>query len=330
MHTHSTITPAKASKPESITQYLSYLAVEKTSSKNTIASYRYDLAKLEEWATSNKGKTIQELTHKDISQWAIFLSRDKHLNPRSITRAVTVARGFFSFLVLDKHIRRNPADGVFTPQSGHKLPTFLTIEEVDRLFAAPDTATLRGVRDRAILELLYAAGLRVSELASLRQRDIHIKTRHLRVSGKGEKEREVPIGRSCIKWLRRYNFLRANRKPLRFAFANQGTSFILTAEGVDREQPMTRDAIWLLVKKYATLARIEDVSPHTLRHTFATHLLQNGADSRSVQILLGHSDISTTQIYLHITTNRLKDVYRRHHPRGRDRHGASADASLTG
>lgn len=317
MREYSITTPAKAPTLDLVEQYLNYIAVEKSSSSNTIASYGYDLAKLEEWSMA-EGKRIEELTSRDLRQWVTVLSRDKHLSPRSVARAVSVARGFFFFLMLDRHIRRNPADDLYLPQSGHKLPRFLTIEEVDRLFSVPDVGTLRGVRDRAILELLYAAGLRCSEIATLRQSDIHIKARKLRTTGKGEKQREVPIGKSCVKWLRRYTFMRANRDPKRIAFANQGTRTLLLPGAGHLERPMTRGLIWRTVKKIAKIAGLENVSPHTLRHSFATHLLQNGADSRSVQLLLGHSDISTTQIYLHITTDRLRQVYEQRHPRARN------------
>ncbi|MEK6281580.1 MAG: tyrosine recombinase [Acidobacteriota bacterium] len=326
MRSHSTTTPAKAAKSDLTEQFLLHLEREKGRTQNTLLSYRYDLKKLANWANGN-GKTIHELTRQDLRQWMITLSRDQHLNPRSVTRAVSAVRGFFSFLVLDKRVTQNAGAGLLTPKGDHKLPQFLTVEEVNKLFAVPDTATLRGVRNRAILELMYSAGLRVSEVATLQQRDIDLKGRRLRITGKRQKQRIALIGKSCITWLRRYTFLRANRNPERVAFAAQGDSVVLTSqpEDIQREQPMTRRSIHHMVTRYAKLAGFENVSPHTLRHSFATHLLQGGADSRSVQTLLGHSDISTTQIYLHITTDRLRDVYNQHHPRGLDPRGTLAD-----
>jgi integrase/recombinase XerD len=323
MRKHSTTARHKAPKPDLVTQFLLHLEQEKGRTRNTISSYRYDLQKLSAWATK-EGKRIEELERPDLRLWMKALTLDQHLNPQSVTRAVSAARGFFSFLLLDKHVTHDAADGLLTPKGDHKLPRFLTIEEINRLFAAPNVSTVRGARDRAILETLYAAGLRASEVTTLKQRDIDLKRRRLKVTGKGEKQRMTLIGRSCVKWLRRYTFMRANPDPDRIAFASQGGRIELKGGDAKSEQPMTRGAIHKMVRKYAKIVGLRNVSPHTLRHSFATHLLQGGADSRSVQMLLGHSDISTTQIYLHITTDRLRDVYNHHHPRGGDHHGESA------
>lgn len=324
MQSNSITACKKAPKPDLEIQFLQHLEQEKGRTRNTIDSYRFDLNKLSAW-TISQGKRIDALTRQDLRQWIAKLTRDEQLNPRSVTRAISTVRGFFSFLVLDRRLKRNPAEGLYTPKCDHNLPGFLTTEEIDRLFAVPDTRTIRGVRDRAIMETLYAAGLRVSELANLRQRDIDLKGRRVKVNGKGQKQRMALIGRSSVRWLRRYAFVRGNQDPERMAFASQGIRRILTTEGISHEQPVTRQDILNLVQKYAERAGLQNVSAHTLRHTFATHLLQGGADSRSVQLLLGHSDISTTQIYLHITTDRLRDVYNHHHPRGRDHHGTETD-----
>ncbi|MEP6913664.1 MAG: tyrosine recombinase, partial [bacterium] len=223
-----------------------------------------------------------------------------------VARAVSAARGLFRFLMLDGHIKSHPTEDLDTPQRFAYLPQFLTEDEINSLLSAPDVSKEEGVRDRALLELMYAAGLRVSELILMKQTDVDINSGLVSCHGKGSKERLVPIGKSAIHWLQQYASLKsAYGKPaLPFLFLNRG-------------KPLTRQFAWAMIKRYAARAGVKDISPHTLRHSFATHLLQNGADSRSVQALLGHSDISTTQIYTHITDRRLRETYDRHHPRSR-------------
>ena len=283
-------------------EFLAYIQVEKGLARQTLESYARDLARLNDWATNN-GKLIHELTRGDLRKWIASLSREG-LAPTSVSRAVSAARGFFKFLMLDGHIKRHPAEELDTPQRVAYLPKFLTEDEMNRLLTAPDVSTEQGVRDRAMLELMYAAGLRVSELLSLRQTDLDILAGLVVCHGKGSKQRRVPIGKSAIHWLQQYAAVKASYGK------STSTYFFL-----HRGKPLSRQLAWALIRGYAVQVGIKNVSPHTLRHTFATHLVQRGADSRSVQALLGHSDLSTTQIYTHITDRHLRSAYDRHHPR---------------
>ena len=293
-----------------IKEYLTYIQVEKGLARNTLQSYARDLARLESWA-SKTNKTAAELGRPDLRKWIAELSREG-LAPSSVARAVSAARGFYRFLMLDGHIKSHPAEDLDTPQKFSYLPRFLTEEEIDRLFAAPDIATEEGIRDRAMLELMYAAGLRVSELVSMKQSDVDLHAGVVICHGKGSKERHVPVGKSAIHWLQRYDAVKA-------AYGEPAYLNLFLARG----KPLTRHLAWAIIKGYAESVGLQNVSPHTLRHSFATHLLQHGADSRSVQALLGHSDISTTQIYTHITDRHLRTAYDNHHPRARA--AASAD-----
>lgn len=281
------------------------MQVEKGLAQNSLESYRRDLARLEQWAASQR-KSVESLTRQDLRGWIAQLSRDG-LAPSSVSRTVSAARGFYRFLMLDGHIKEHPAEDLSTPQRMAHLPRFLTVEEMERLLAAPDIETDEGLRDRAMLELMYAAGLRVSELVKLRRADINLDAGLVSCHGKGSKERHVPIGKSATEWLQKYVGARAR--------AGKAQSPYLFLSGLGA--PLTRTFAWAMIKRYAERAGLENVSPHTLRHSFATHLLQRGADSRSVQALLGHSDISTTQIYTHITDRHMRATYDRHHPRAR-------------
>lgn len=287
-----------------IKEYLTYIQVEKGLARNTLESYARDLARLERWANKTT-KTVADLARPDLRKWIAQLSREG-LAPSSVARAVSAARGFYRFLMLDGHIKSHPAEDLDTPQKFSYLPRFLTEEEIDRLFATPDISTEAGIRDRAMLELLYAAGLRVSELISMKQTDVDVHVGVVICHGKGSKERHVPVGKSAIHWLQQYAAIRAGYG--KSAYAN-----LFLARG----KPLTRQLAWATIKGYAEKVGLQNVSPHTLRHSFATHLLQHGADSRSVQALLGHSDISTTQIYTHITDRHLRKAYDNHHPRAR-------------
>lgn len=287
-----------------IKEYITYIQVEKGLGRHTLSSYASDLARLERWANKS-GKTAAELSRPDLRRWIAHLSREG-LAPSSVGRAVSAARGFYRFLMLDGHIKTHPAEDLDTPQKFSYLPRFLTEDEIDQLFAAPDISTEVGIRDRAILELMYAAGLRVSELVTMKQTDFDSQTGVVICHGKGSKQRLVPVGKSAIHWVQQYNSIRAGYG--RSAYAN-----LFLARG----KPLTRHVAWAMIKGYAEKIGLRRVSPHTLRHSFATHLLQHGADSRSVQALLGHSDISTTQIYTHITDRHLRTAYDNHHPRAR-------------
>lgn len=292
----------KSPQRDLIKEFLTYIQVEKGLARHTLESYARDLARLDKWATKS-GKQIQELERPDLRKWIAQLSREG-LAPSSVARAVSAARGLFRFLMLDGHIKKHPTEDLDTPQRFAYLPQFLTEEEINRLMSAPDVGTEEGVRDRALLEVMYAAGLRVSELVTLKQTDVDVHAGLLVCHGKGSKERGVPIGKSAVHWLQQYSAIKASYgKPASASmFVNRG-------------KPLTRQFAWAMIKRYAAKAGLKDISPHTLRHSFATHLLQNGADSRSVQALLGHSDISTTQIYTHITDRQLRSSYDKHHPR---------------
>jgi integrase/recombinase XerD len=285
-------------------EFLTYLQVEKGLARHSIDSYRRDLDRLQTWANKH-GKEASELTRADLRKWIASLSREG-LAPTSIARAVSATRGFFKFLMLDGHIKSHPAEDLDTPQRFAYLPKFLTEDEINRLLAAPDISTEEGIRDRAVLEILYATGLRVSELVNLKQDDVDLLAGLVKCHGKGNKERRVPLGKSAIHWLQQYSAVKAS-------YGKQSTPYVFLHRG----RPFTRQFAWSMIKNHAEKVGIKHVSPHTLRHSFATHLLQHGADSRSVQALLGHSDISTTQIYTHITDMHLRSAYDRHHPRAR-------------
>ena len=294
----------KTSQRDFIKDHLTYLQVEKGLARHTLESYRRDLARLDRWA-GKAGKPVADLTRPDLRKWIANLSREG-LAPSSVARAVSAARGFFKYLMLDGHIKHHPAEDLDTPQKFSYLPKFLTEEEIDRLFATPDVSTAEGIRDRAMLELMYAAGLRVSELVNLKQAEVDVHSGIVNCHGKGSKERRVPVGKSAIHWLQQYTALKSGygKSPYPNLFLHRG-------------KPLTRQLAWTMIKTYAEKIGLQHVSPHTLRHSFATHLLQHGADSRSVQALLGHSDISTTQIYTHITDRHLRAAYDNHHPRAR-------------
>lgn len=297
------MTTERASRRNLVREYLTYLQVEKGLAGNSLQSYRRDLVRLEEWA-ARSGKQVEELARTDLRAWIASLSREG-LAPSSVSRATSAARGFYRFLMLDGHIKRHPAEDLDTPQGSAHLPRFLSEDEMERLLAAPDTATEEGLRDRAILELMYASGLRISELVSLKTSDVDMDAGLLSCHGKGSKERRIPVGKSASRWLELYRTARARRSR------THDPRLFVTSLGA----PLTRQSVWAAIKRYSERASLEHVSPHTLRHSFATHLIQRGADSRSVQSLLGHSDISTTQIYTHITDRHLRATYNRHHPR---------------
>jgi len=285
-------------------EFLNYIQVEKGLARHTLDSYRRDLNRLSEWAAKNN-KELSELTRADLRKWIASLSRDG-LAPTSVARAISTARGFFKFLMLDGHITHHPAEDLDTPQRFNYLPKFLTEDEINQLLSAPDISTEEGIRDRTILELMYATGLRVSEMVGLKQPDVDLMTGLLTCHGKGNKERRVPMGKSAIHWLQQYLSVKAG-----YGKATSPNLFL------HHGKPFTRQLAWSMIKKHSERAGISNVSPHTLRHSFATHLLQHGADSRSVQALLGHSDISTTQIYTHISDMQLRSAYIRHHPRAK-------------
>jgi integrase/recombinase XerD len=288
-----------------IREYLSYLRVEKGLAKNSLIAYENDLAKLKSWTDKN-GLQIEPLTRQDLREFLIDLAATKLLD-NSRRRLISSLRGFYKFLMIDGHAKVNPAENLDLPQKGHYLPKFLTQEEIEKLLMIPDVSTEIGLRDRALIELMYASGLRVSEAVGLKIGDVDIESGILTTTGKGSKTRRVPVGTSAIEWLKSYLTLR--RKKERIEVQN----LFVTPSG----SPLSRQAIYKIVNTHAITAGFENVSPHTLRHSFATHLVQNRADIRSVQQMLGHVDISTTQIYTHMTDAHLRESYDRFHPRSR-------------
>jgi integrase/recombinase XerD len=286
-----------------VREYLSYLQVEKGLSRNSWENYARDLRRLQVFADKNSLE-ITNLSRGDLRRWIADLSREG-LSPTSVGRMTSAARGFYKFLLLDGHIKQNPAEDLDAPQKGFYLPRFLREDEIESLFAVPDTEIETGLRDRAILEVLYASGLRVSESINLKIGDVDFDAGILKCDGKGSKQRRVPLGKSALLWLQKYLDERATNDNLK-----NNLLFVSKAGNA-----ISRQDVYNLVKNAAEKCGLENVSPHTLRHSFATHLMQRGADSRSVQAMLGHSDISTTQIYTHLTENHLKATYEQHHPR---------------
>jgi integrase/recombinase XerD len=289
-----------------IREYLLYLQVEKGLAASSVESYRGELEKLRAWAAAQE-RAPQELGQEELRQLLMSLSR-AGLSPRTINRALSAFRGFYRFLLVDGHRDTDPTANLQSPQFGQKLPRFLTEEEVGRLLSAPDTSTAQGVRDRTIIELLYATGLRVSELISLKQGSVNVDTGLLTCTGKGSKQRQIPVGRGALGWLLKHEGTR------RALLSGKDSDRLFVKPG---GRPLTRMCVWETLRRHAESAGLRDVSPHVLRHSFATHLLEHGADTRSVQAMLGHSDLQTTQIYTHVTGDRLRSVYEKHHPRAR-------------
>lgn len=288
-----------------IREYLTYCRVEKGLAANSIESYATDLDRLKDWCTRN-GFDIQELSRQDLREWLIDLGSEK-LSENSKRRLTSSVRGFYKFLMFEGHISKNPAEDLVLPQKGQYLPRFLNQAEVEMLLATPDVSTETGLRDRAILELMYACGLRVSEAASLRLSDVDIDSGILTTTGKGSKTRRVPVGSSAVEWLKSYLAVRRKKQDISI------DKMFVSPNG----HPINRQTIYTFITEYAQKCGLQDVSPHTLRHSFATHLVQNNADIRSVQQMLGHADISTTQIYTHVTSAQLKKSYERFHPRSK-------------
>jgi integrase/recombinase XerD len=288
-----------------IDTYLSYLRDVRRMSPNTIESYARDLAGLANFA-EKLGRDVVSLERRDLEAYVRSLMASG-LSPRSTARAVACVRGFYRFAAVEQQQEGSPADDLRAPRAWAALPKFLDLEEVDRLLAQPDTATPRGMRDKALISVLYATGLRVSELISLKLSNLHLDDGYVTCIGKGDKERIVPIGQDATDWVKRYL---AESRP-RLAASGSRWLFV-NARGT----PLSRVGFWKLLKEYGIKAGISrSISPHVLRHSFATHLLDRGADLRAIQMMLGHADLSTTQIYTHVLEARLRAVYDRFHPR---------------
>ena len=289
-----------------IDAYLDHLRVERRLADHTLESYARDLTALAQFA-AGRGAHIESLDRQALE---LFVREQvtRGLSPRSVARMVAAVRGCYRFLVVDRRLDRNPADDLRPPRAWPALPKFLSLDEVDALIAQPDVTTTLGVRDRAMIELLYATGLRVTELVAVRQSDLHLEERYLTCVGKGSKERLVPIGDEAGRWIREYQagarreLLKGRSSPRLFVNARGGS--------------LSRVGFWKILKQHGRRARLPPtLSPHVVRHSFATHLLERGADLRAIQLMLGHADLSTTQIYTHVLETRLRKVYDRFHPR---------------
>ncbi len=294
----------EAEDQQLIDRFIDAMWMEHGLSRNTLASYRSDLNGLRKASD----RSLHTLTAADLQA---YLQRriGTGTSPRTVARFVSVFRRFYRFLSREGVIDIDPSQEIDAPRLGRPLPGSLTEDEVERLLRAPDTGRPEGIRDRCMLELLYATGLRVSELVGLRPEQVSLTQGVLRVSGKGGKERLVPMGEEALEWLQRY--LREARQAI---LGQRQSDYLFPSR---RSAQITRQAFWHLIRRHARRAGIgKALSPHTLRHAFATHLLNHGADLRVVQMLLGHSDLSTTQIYTHVARARLQEIHDRHHPRG--------------
>ena len=290
-----------------VDSFLSALRLEKGLSENTIKAYSNDCQDFNKWLSSNKKYRAVAATEADIENYLKHL-RVIDLSNSSINRKLSSLKHFFNYLSKTKLLKSNPVMNISGPKNSKVLPKSLSIIDVNSLIEAPDCSNFIGLRDRAMIELMYATGVRISELINLEYNNIDLNRSLIKVMGKGGKERMIPFGDDALTWLINYiEFRRKNNLSL------NSRDFFISQQG----KKITRQAFWHRIKIYLKVSGLSmDVSPHTLRHAFATHLLNNGADLRSVQMLLGHSDLSTTQIYTHIAKQRLSDMVKQHHPRG--------------
>lgn len=299
--------------------FLDFLTVERGLAANTRSAYREDLAEFSRFLRDRKIDPIQSIDRQHITDFLLAQRkpgttargnpRVEGLSVRSVSRRLAAIRMFFRFLVREKFLAVDPTQNIDTPKLWHTLPQVLDYGEVERLLDAPQTGTKLGLRDRAMLELMYSSGLRVSEVSKLTLNELNLEAGFLRTTGKGNKERIVPVGKTAAKWLHQYL---TESRPLLGKDNRSRAEVFLSSPG----RSLSTKTIWHLVKKYARAAGIQkNIKPHTLRHSFATHLLDNGGDLRVIQEMLGHADISTTQIYTHVDQGRLKDTHYRFHPR---------------
>ncbi|MBT9568086.1 MAG: site-specific tyrosine recombinase XerD [Thiobacillus sp.] len=291
-----------------LSRFCDHLWLEDGLSKQTLAAYRRDLAAFGQWLGRERARELVGVAAGDIEAYLAWRFA-QHAQPRSAARYTSALKRFYRYLLRENLIGTDPTVNLDSPKLPRSLPTTLSEDDVEHLLHSADTATPLGLRDRAMLETLYATGLRVSELVGLKLAAVNVNDGVLRVTGKGNKDRLVPLGEEAVQWLQRYL---ADARPALMARHVSDAVFV-TARG----EGMTRQAFWYLIKRRAQAAGItRPLSPHTLRHAFATHLLNHGADLRVVQMLLGHSDISTTQIYTHVARERMKQLHAQHHPRG--------------
>ena len=290
---------------ELIDQFIDFYWLSTGASKNTLAAYRSDLKIFNKWLA---GKSFISVNSKHIQDY--FSNRQKNnLESSTQARILTCLHSFYQYLLANQHIKKDPTEQLSQPKIEKKLPVFLNIQEVEKLLEAPSDSSLFGQRDRAMLELLYSCGLRVSELINLSYHNINLKEEFIRIHGKGNKERVLPMGEMAIDYLMKYE---KNARPVLLK-NGQSDSYFLSNRG----SAMSRQNFFYIIKAYANQVGIDKpLSPHSLRHAFATHLVQKGADLRSVQLMLGHCDISSTQLYTHIQNAQLKAQHAKHHPRG--------------
>jgi integrase/recombinase XerD len=301
------MSPHSDSTEPAVARFLDAVWLERGLSANTLAAYRADLTALARWLVERK-VPIDRTTRADLQDFIAWRVREG-ARPRSTARQLSSFRRFFRYLVREGGIGEDPTAQIAMPKIGRSLPKSLTEEEVEALLGAPAVGDPLGNRDRTMLEVLYATGLRVSELVNLQHGQVNLNQGVIRILGKGNRERLIPLGEEAVRWLTEFE-----HGPRGEILLERQTDFLFPTRRGDR---MTRQAFWHIIKRYARKAGIsKELSPHTLRHAFATHLLNHGADLRVVQMLLGHSDLSTTQIYTHVARERMKELHSQHHPRG--------------
>ena len=291
--------------------FLSYVRVERGLAQNTILAYGHDLKKFAEFLAKRRKNKVEEVTREDVVDFLSSLYKEK-LDSRSVARYLVSLRGLYKFAMMDDMVTTDPTENLESPKIRNSLPTYLRVDEISKLLEAPDLGTPYGIRDRAMLEVLYSTGLRVSELLNLRISDIDMRLGCVRCIGKGDKERLVPIGRKAIESVEQY--LAKGRPKFAKPSSPPPHNQVLFLTKLGRR--LSRVGIWKILHDYGIRLGLRGrLTPHKLRHSFATHLLEGGADLRSVQLMLGHADISTTQIYTHVVEERLKQIYKAHHPR---------------
>jgi len=292
---------------ELVEEFISYLSVERGLADNTLISYKRDLGRFLGYLNARRILSIDNVTRQLITSFMLG-EKDRGLSANSISRELACLKSFFKFLTRENRIKEDATSVIESPKLWKKLPFTLSIEEVAKLLTMPNLRDLIGIRDRASMELMYATGMRVSELINLKMDDLNMDVGFVRCFGKGNKERIVPFGKKAKEGILRY----LDKSRPAFLKKRISNFLFLTRRG----RPMSRQAFWKTIKKYTRQARIKkEITPHSLRHSFATHILERGADLRVVQEMLGHSDISTTQIYTHVSRDRLKSIHKRFHPR---------------
>jgi integrase/recombinase XerD len=293
---------------QAIKRFKKFLQVEKGLSPNSIYSYTYDLKKFNEFLTSNN-KNIMAATKEDIQQFLKFEKNKKKNSSRTLARSLAAIRQFYNFISDRFDEIENPTEKIESPQIERTLPDFLTVNEVNKLFSSISEDDVYELRDKAIFELLYSCGLRITEAIELIHNDINFEKGYINVVGKGNKERIVPMGEEAVRLLKKYN----NSSRGRIIGKRESDYLFISKKG----SKLNRKSVWRLLKNYVARTRInKNITPHTLRHSFATHLIENGADLRSVQELLGHTDISTTQVYTHLVKEKLQKIHKKYHPKG--------------